>query len=154
MSKILRSGGTLADLIGAIAQVMFLVGVEAPELAEKATEYYVNKGINKLNKKFTSRKGSGITLTNSEIKDIMKVIKSLEDRGILLKGTTRKITSQKGEFLNFLRPLMTAGSPLMTNVLTSLAKSVLLPFTLMAGLSVRDTAIQKKKKKLNQRQQH
>ena len=77
----------------------------------------------------------------------MKVIKSLEDRGILLKGTTRKITSQKGEFLNFLRPLMTAGSPLMTNVLTSLAKSVLLPFTLMAGLSVTDTAIQKKKKK-------
>ena len=75
----------------------------------------------------------------------MKVIKSLEDRGILLKGTTRKITSQKGKFLNFLRPLMTAGSPLMTNVLTSLAKSVLLPFTLMAGLSVTDTAIQKKK---------
>ena len=73
----------------------------------------------------------------------MKVIKSLEDRGILLKGTTRKITSQKGEFLNFLRPLMTAGSPLMTNVLTSLAKSVLLPFTLMAGLSVTDTAIKK-----------
>ena len=78
----------------------------------------------------------------------MKVIKSLEDRGILLKGTTRKITSQKGEFLNFLRPLMTAGSPLMTNVVTSLAKSVLLPFTLMAGLSVTDTAIQKKKKKI------
>ena len=83
----------------------------------------------------------------------MKVIKSLEDRGILLKGTTRKITSQKGKFLNFLRPLMTAGSPLMTNVLTSLAKSVLLPFTLMTGLSVTDTAIQKKKN-LNQRHQH
>ena len=29
----------------------------------------------------------------------MKVIKSLENRGILLKGTTRKITSQKGGFL-------------------------------------------------------
>ena len=47
----------------------------------------------------------------------MKVIKSLENRGILLKGTTRKITSQAGGFLNFLRPSMTAGLPLMKGVL-------------------------------------
>ena len=32
--------------------------------------------------------GSGIMLTNNEIKDIVKVIRSLENRGILLKGTT------------------------------------------------------------------
>ena len=37
----------------------------------------------------------------------MKVIKSLENRGILLKGSTRKITIQEGGFLNFLRPLIT-----------------------------------------------
>ena len=36
--------------------------------------------------------GTGITLTDNEIKDIIKVIKSLENRGILLKGTTRKIS--------------------------------------------------------------
>ena len=35
----------------------------------------------------------GITLTNNDIKDIMKLIKSLEHRAILLKGTTTKITS-------------------------------------------------------------
>ena len=56
---------------------------------------------------------SGIALTNNEIKDIMKVITSLENRGILLKETTTKITSQEGEFLIFLRPLMTAGLPLI-----------------------------------------
>ena len=38
----------------------------------------------------------------------MKVIKSLENRGILLKGTARKITCQEGGSLNFLRPLMTS----------------------------------------------
>ena len=38
--------------------------------------------------------GSGITLTNSEIKYIIKVIKSLENREILLQETTQKITSQ------------------------------------------------------------
>ena len=53
--------------------------------------------------------GSGITLRSNEIKDVMKVIKSSENRGVLLKGTTRKITSHKGEFLDFLRPIMTVG---------------------------------------------
>ena len=70
----------------------------APELARKATEYYINKGINELNKTFTSSKDSWITLKNNKIKDILKVIKSLENREILLKGTTRKITSQQGGF--------------------------------------------------------
>ena len=43
---------------------------------------------------------------DKEIKYIIKVIRSLENRGILLKGTTRKITSQDGGFLNFVKPLM------------------------------------------------
>ena len=73
----------------------------------------------------------------------MKVIKSLESRGILLKGTTRKITSQEGGFLNFLKPLMTAGLPLMESALLHLAKSILLPLGLSAGMSAADAAIQK-----------
>ena len=49
---------------------------------------------------------------SNEIKDIMKVIKSLENRGILIKETITKMTSQEGEFLNFLRSLMAVGLPL------------------------------------------
>ena len=64
--------------------VVILARNAAPELAENATEYYVNKGIN--------------------------------NRGILFKRT-RKITSQEDGFINFLRPLMTAGLPLMKNIL-------------------------------------
>ena len=52
----------------------------------------------------------------------MKIMKSLENRGILLKGTVRKITIQEGGYLNVLRPLMSAGLPLMRSLLTSLAK--------------------------------
>ena len=74
----------------------------------------------------------------------MKVIKSLENRGILLKRIPRKITSQEGGFLNFLKPLMVAGLPLMKSLLTPLAKSVLLPFGLSATMSATDAAIQKK----------
>ena len=88
--------------------------------------------------------GLGITLTNNEIKDIMKVIKSLGNRGILLKGTTRKITSQERGFLSFLRPLMTTVLPLTTSVLTPSAKVFLLPLGLLAEMSAEDAAIQKK----------
>ena len=66
--------------------------------------------------------GSGKTLTNNKIKEIMKVIKVLWNREVLLKGTTRKITSQERGFLNLLRPLMTAGLPLLETALTPLAK--------------------------------
>ena len=41
---------------------------------------------------------SGITLTNNEMIDIMKVLKFY----YLLKGTTRKITSQEEDFQIFL----------------------------------------------------
>ena len=83
-------------------------------------------------------------LTKNEIKDIIKVIKSLENGGISFKGTTWKITSQEGRFLHFLRQLMTSVSPLMKSVLTHLAKNVLLPFRLSVGISAADAVIQKK----------
>ena len=72
-SKMIQSGGILGELIAGIPQLMFLTGKEvlrkgisltkdaAPTLVGKTTEYYVNKEINKLNKKVTSSKGLGIT---------------------------------------------------------------------------------------------
>ena len=74
----------------------------------------------------------------------MKVVKSLENRKILLKGTARKIASQVGRFLNFLKSLMTAGLPLMKKILTPLTKKVLIPLVLTAAAAVTHTAIQKK----------
>ena len=59
-----------------------------------------------------------------------------ENKEILFKGTTRKITVQKGGFLNFLRPLMTAGLPLIKSVL-----SVLVPLEWTAAASATDAAI-------------
>ena len=80
--------------------------------------------LNMIGKKIKEKFDSVITLRNNEIKYIMKVIKCSENRGIALKGTTRKITSQEGGFLNFLRRLMTATLPLFKNVLTPLAIKV------------------------------
>ena len=53
--------------------------------------------------------GSRITLPKNEIKDIIKVIKSLENRRVLLKGTTKRIISQEKRLLSFLGPLPKLG---------------------------------------------
>ena len=87
---------------------------------------------------------SGRTLTNNEMKDIIKVIRSLENRGILLKETTKRISSQEGGFLNFLIPLMTSGLPLMKNVLIPLAISILVPLGLTTAALATDATLQKK----------
>ena len=86
-------------------------------------------------------RGLEITLTNSETKDIIKVFRSLESRGILSKGTTRNIISEEGGFLNFLKLLMAAGLSLSKFVL--LAKSFLVPIELAATASAKVSVIQK-----------
>ena len=85
----------------------------------------------------------GKNLTDNEIKYLIKLIKSLENRGILLKETTRKNTSHEGRFLNFLRAIMTAGLPLIKDVLISLPKSTLISLGFAAAASAADLAIQK-----------
>ena len=74
----------------------------------------------------------------------MKVSKSFENRGILLKGTNRKITSQEGGFLNFLKSLMPVGLPLMKMYSHHQKKGVSIPLGLAAAASATDEAIQRK----------
>ena len=107
---------------------------------KNAAKQFVNTGIDALSKQL----GSGITQTNNEIKDIIKIINSLESNEILSKGTSRKIISQEERLLNFLGPLMKVRLPLMNNVLTPLAKIVLISLELTAATSAADVAIEKK----------
>ena len=69
----------------------------------------------------------------------MKVIKSLDNRETLWKGTT---TEER--FLNFVRSLMATGLQLMKYLLTPLAKNVLLLLGLTAAVSETDATIQNK----------
>ena len=55
----------------------------------------------KKSKGLSKYKCSRITLTNNKIKDVMKVINSLENRGILLKGTTKKNCKPKRRISQF-----------------------------------------------------
>ena len=98
--------------------------------------------------------GLGITLTNKEIKDIIKVNNFSENRGILLKWTSKKVTGQKRELFRFLGLLMKTSLQLMKIVLAHLAKSVLVPLGLTAAAFVTDAVIKKNKTFLSQEQQH
>ena len=55
--------------------------------------------------------GTRIMLTDNKIKGIIKVIRSLENKRILLKGTTRKSNSPERGLLNFLLPLTRVALP-------------------------------------------
>ena len=63
--------------------------------------------------------GSGnnttLIISNKDMDDLIKVVKSLEDSGLLLKGIT-EIRKQKGGFLSML--LGTLGASLLENLLT------------------------------------
>ena len=61
-----------------------------------------------------------LIISNNEIEGIIKIVKSLEDHGLLLKGVTEtvqnEIKEQKGRFLSLL--LGTLGVCLLGNFLT------------------------------------
>ena len=63
---------------------------------------------------------TALIISNDEIEDIIKTVKSLEDCGLLLKGVTEtvqnEVKEQKGEFLDML--LGTLGASLLGNLLT------------------------------------
>ena len=85
--------------------------------ATKNNDILKNAGLHllgeKIKKGISSVTSPAITLTNNEIKNIKKIIKSVENKVILLKGTATKITTQKAGYLNFFRPLTTTNVPLM-----------------------------------------
>ena len=100
--------------------------------------------VRKIKKGSSSITGLGITLTNDEIKDIMKVhsFRSLLNREILLTRAARKVSSREGGFRNFLRLLMAADLPLMKNVLTPLVTCTFVPLGLTTVASATNEAIQ------------
>ena len=60
-----------------------------------------------------------LIISNDEIEDIIKIVKSLEDSGLLIKGVTEtvqnEVKEQKGGFVSML--LGTLGASLLGNLL-------------------------------------
>ena len=73
-----------------------------------------------IHKKILGSGNTTLIISNNEIEDIIKIVKSLEDSGLLLKGVTEtvqnEVKEQKGGFLSML--LGTLGASLLGNLLT------------------------------------
>ena len=122
ISKIIQSGGFLGSLLSKLAGPLMKVAIPLAKnvlapLGITAAASALDAGIQK------KIHGSGTTtliISNEEMNDIMKIIQSLEDSNILLKGVTKTIEKetkeQKGGFLSML--LGTLGASLLGNLLT------------------------------------
>ena len=73
-----------------------------------------------IHKKILGSGNTTLIISNDEINDIIKIVKSLEESGLLLKGVTETVQNdvkeQKGGFLSML--LRTLGASLLGNILT------------------------------------
>ena len=127
LSKMIQSGGFLGKLLGPLLKTgLQLIKSVITSLAKSvliplgltAAASAADAGIHK--KILESGNNTTLIISNKDINDLIKIVKSLEDSGLLLKGITEsvqnKIKEQKGEFLNML--LGTLGASLLGNFLT------------------------------------
>ena len=73
-----------------------------------------------IHKKMLESRNTTLIISNDKIEDIIKIVKSLEDSGLLLKGVIKtvqnEVKEQKGGYLSML--LGTLGASLFGNLLT------------------------------------
>ena len=127
LSKMIQSGGFLGKLLGPLLKTGLLLiksaitalakGVLIP-LGLIAAASAADAGIHK--KILRSGNNKALILSNKDIDHLIKMVKSLEDSGLLLKGINEsvqnEIKEQKGGFLSML--LGTLGATLLGNLLT------------------------------------
>ena len=128
LSKIIQSGGFLDELFGPLLKtglpliknvikplaksVLIPLGITAPASAANAGMHrkILRSGINT----------TALIISNNEMEDIIKIVKSLEDSGLLLKGVTEtvqnEVKEQKGGFLSMI--LGTLGARFLENILS------------------------------------
>ena len=126
ISKIIQSGGFFGRLLGPLLKtgILLIKNVIKPlaksvliPLGLTAAASTADAGIHK---KILRSGNTTLIISNEEMNDIIKIIQTLEDSNILLKGVTKTIINetkeQKDEFLSML--LGTLGASLLGNLLT------------------------------------
>ena len=127
LSKMIQSGGFLGKLLGPLLKtgLPLMKSVITPlaksvliPLGLTAAASAADAGIHK--KILGSGNNITLIISNKDMDDLIKIVKSLEDSGLLLKGITEsvqnEIKEQKGGFLSML--LGTLGASLLGNLLT------------------------------------
>ena len=127
LSKMIQSGGCLGRLFGPLLKTELpLIKNVIKRLAKSvliplgltAAVSAADAGIHK---KILGSGNTTLIMSNNEMEDIIKIVKSLEDSTLLIKGVTEtlqnKVKEQKGGFLSKL--LGALGASLSGNILSS-----------------------------------
>ena len=111
ISKIIQLDGSFGSWLGNLGKKALMnIAIPSdtdnlPALVRSLTSNPINKFERKISGKGLVRAGRGFTLfiSNEDMKDIIKIIKSLEDSGVLIDGVTEtikhKIKKKKVDFL-------------------------------------------------------
>ena len=126
LSKMIQSGGFLGRILGPLLKtgLPLIKNVIKPlaksvliSLGWTAAALAADAGIHK---KILESRNTTLIISNDKIEDIIKIVKSLEDSGLLLKGFAKtvqnEVKEQKGGYLSML--LGTLGASLFGNLLT------------------------------------
>ena len=125
ISKIIKSGGFLGKLLGALLKtglplIKNVINSLAKSVLIPLGSTAAASAAAGIQKKILCSGTTTLVVSNEEINDIMKIVQVLEDSGILLKGVTKTIKNetkeQKGGFLAML--LGTLGASLLGSSLT------------------------------------
>ena len=126
LSKMMQSGEFLGRLLGPLlnTRLSLMKNVIKP----LAKSVLIPRGLTaeasaadaEIHKKILGSGNTTLLTSNNEMEDIIKIVKSLEDSGLLLKGVTETVQNEvkekKGGFLSML--LGTLGASLLRNLLT------------------------------------
>ena len=129
LSKVIQSGGFLGRLLGPLLKtgLPLMKSVIKPlgksvliPLGLTAAASAADAGMHKKILGFGHNNNTTVIISNDEMDDILKIVKSLEDSGVLLKGVSETIQheakEQRGGFLSML--LGTLGASLLGDVLS------------------------------------
>ena len=122
LSKLIQSGGFLGNLLGKLAGPLMKVAMPLAKnvlspLGLSAAMSAIDVGIKK---KMLGARTTTLIISNYEMDDILKIVTSLEDSNVLLKGVSETIQheakEQRGRFLSML--LGTLGASLLGDILS------------------------------------
>ena len=134
MSKIIQLGGSFGSWLGNLGKkvltniVILLARDNLPGLVSNLTSNVINKFERKISGKGAVRAGKEFTLfiSNEDTNDIIKIIKSLEDSGVLLDRVTETVKHEiKKQEYGFLGALLAPiAASLVQTVISSVVKGI------------------------------
>ena len=122
LSKMIQSGGFLGNLLGKLAGPLMKVAMPLAKnvLAPLGLSAAMSAIDGSIKKKMLGSGTTTLIISNDEMDDVLKIVKSLEDSNVLLKGVSQTIQheakEQRGGFLSML--LGTLGASLLGDILS------------------------------------